>query len=449
MKIFVWTGLIILSILFDNKNIRAQDFQCKTYTTKEGLSNNFINDVLRDDKGFLWVATGNGLNRFDGNIFDVYLNNPTDTNSIGSNQLHSLFIDKKKQLWVSTSEGISLYNSTTNNFKNYAPDTSVLTVSGVSFGSLCEDEKGNFFTGCNNDLLIFNPQKNIFTNSGWGAYAASLPILKGNRLRVAILNIVPKCHNELWVLSTYGLFSVNTTSLKFQFYPYNKASDYHGAQLKYASKEGLVWISLYGDGIISYNDVTKEWKEFHTPRKYAGWDNAHSVQSYNGDTLMYLSINKLLFFNAKTGSIINTGNFAPFHIDTVDGMHSYYLIKDHPFLWIGTNKGLIQILPKQNIFVFNPMPSTKDVSRVWRSSINGNLLFADTELVCTEKGDKKIVPILDEKNKKIYSSFLNILETKNGLTYFNSNDKVYVLNTITNKAAPLPMPPKRNLLNFI
>ena len=54
----------------------------KFYSTDKELSNSLINAVYQDRKGFIWIATENGLNKFDGTRFSIYRHNATDSTSL-------------------------------------------------------------------------------------------------------------------------------------------------------------------------------------------------------------------------------------------------------------------------------------------------------------------------------------------------------------------------------
>ena len=82
----------------------------KNYQVQNGLSSNTITTILQDKKGFIWIGTRNGLNRFDGNTFKIFHNVLSDAQSLGSNSIFSLFEDEKEQLWVGTYSGIYLYD---------------------------------------------------------------------------------------------------------------------------------------------------------------------------------------------------------------------------------------------------------------------------------------------------------------------------------------------------
>jgi len=90
------------------------------FTTKDGLSHNQINDLYQDCYGYLWVATENGLNRFDGYSFVVFRNNPDDSTSISGDEVTSLAGDDKGNLWVGTTEGLNFYHRRSNRFIRYS-----------------------------------------------------------------------------------------------------------------------------------------------------------------------------------------------------------------------------------------------------------------------------------------------------------------------------------------
>lgn len=74
-------------------------------TIEDGLSQNMVNDIILDKRGFLWFATKDGLNRFDGYSFKVYRNLPGDSNTLSSNYVTGLWEDPKGMMWIVTNGG--------------------------------------------------------------------------------------------------------------------------------------------------------------------------------------------------------------------------------------------------------------------------------------------------------------------------------------------------------
>ena len=82
--------LLLLSAVCFAANVRSQPVlnrYIKRISSDDGLSHNIVNDIVQDGKGFMWIATHDGLNRFDGYEFKVYRFNPNDSTSI-SGELH-------------------------------------------------------------------------------------------------------------------------------------------------------------------------------------------------------------------------------------------------------------------------------------------------------------------------------------------------------------------------
>ncbi len=72
---------------------------------EDGLSQSTVFCMMQDKKGYLWVGTANGLNRYDGYSFKVYYSDPSDSNSISDNGIFSLFEDSDGIIWIGTVEG--------------------------------------------------------------------------------------------------------------------------------------------------------------------------------------------------------------------------------------------------------------------------------------------------------------------------------------------------------
>ena len=81
--------LLLCALLIAGFNSPAQT-TFRHMTTAEGLSHNTVMDVLQDHKGFLWLGTADGLNRYDGEHFQVYRRSARDARSLGSNEIKSL-----------------------------------------------------------------------------------------------------------------------------------------------------------------------------------------------------------------------------------------------------------------------------------------------------------------------------------------------------------------------
>ena len=93
------------------------------FIPSDRFSSGLINSIYQDQYGYMWIATENGLNKFDGYRFTTYYHNSGDTTSLGSNIVTSLYQDKQGQLWVGTRLGVSRYDYDTDRFVHYTFST--------------------------------------------------------------------------------------------------------------------------------------------------------------------------------------------------------------------------------------------------------------------------------------------------------------------------------------
>jgi ligand-binding sensor domain-containing protein len=75
--------------------------------------------MLKDVYGFLWIGTLNGLNRFDGNNFKIYFNDPNKKSSISGNEINGIIEDSLHNIWVGTKTGLSRYDIKADTFTNF------------------------------------------------------------------------------------------------------------------------------------------------------------------------------------------------------------------------------------------------------------------------------------------------------------------------------------------
>src|ERR1700738_3221967 len=91
-------------------------------TTSDGVSQGYVTAILQDRRGFMWFATRDGLNRYDGNTFVVYKHNPNDPGSLSSNFIQDLIEDDQGYLWTATNTGVNKFDPITERFTRYLHD---------------------------------------------------------------------------------------------------------------------------------------------------------------------------------------------------------------------------------------------------------------------------------------------------------------------------------------
>lgn len=114
----------------------------------EGLSQSSVYAITQDRKGFIWLGTRDGLNRYDSRQVVVYRNQPTRRKNLPSNTINALLHDSQGRLWVGTSKGLALYKSEGDDFERISaqglPDSTIL--------SITEDRRHRVWVGTSKGL---------------------------------------------------------------------------------------------------------------------------------------------------------------------------------------------------------------------------------------------------------------------------------------------------------
>ena len=109
--------LFFLAFFGGNQAFAQKASAFQSISTDQGLSQGMIFDLLQDKEGFIWVATKNGLNRYDGYSFKVFSNDPYNPQTLSSNTIVKLFEDSKGRIWVATEDaGLNIYDKKSGKF---------------------------------------------------------------------------------------------------------------------------------------------------------------------------------------------------------------------------------------------------------------------------------------------------------------------------------------------
>ena len=102
---------------FSQDSIPTETIRMRQLTVDDGLSQGFVYDGLQDKDGFIWLATMDGLNRYDGYNFTVYKHDPENPYSIPENSINCIAEDNHGNLWIGTmSKGLYIMDKRTERF---------------------------------------------------------------------------------------------------------------------------------------------------------------------------------------------------------------------------------------------------------------------------------------------------------------------------------------------
>ncbi|PHS55398.1 MAG: hypothetical protein COB03_09590 [Alteromonas sp.] len=129
--IAIW--LQLLGVIFsDAAAIEVADLQFSELDKRDGLSNTVVLDIAEDDKGYIWLATMNGLNRYSGYDIKQYHPSDIDPNALPSGFIQKLFVDSDGILWIATHSGLARYRPESDDFETFSKQNSVIKLDVIT-----------------------------------------------------------------------------------------------------------------------------------------------------------------------------------------------------------------------------------------------------------------------------------------------------------------------------
>ena len=170
------------------------------YSLKDGLSFGIINSITQDNKGFMWFATDDGLNRFDGSNFKVFKSEPNNPYSLPSNYVQNIFKDTHGDIWISSRRGIYKFDTKTERFSKFNPTGN--RSDNLNFvTSIFENNKNQLWFSCGGSGFSYYDEK----NRQYKIYNKHrLPGLSGT----VVVNVVEDSYGLLWVGTLDGGLNV-------------------------------------------------------------------------------------------------------------------------------------------------------------------------------------------------------------------------------------------------
>lgn len=193
--------------------------------TSAGLSNNIVYDIHQDSEGFIWIATDNGFNRYDGYTFDTFYHTVNDSTSISSNIVRTILEDHQGNLWIGTKNGLNVYHKESQSFTNYNTTLDNFFVN-LDIKELAIDKKGNIWFNTLRVFGYFDPKEEEFEFIQPSYHSFSMTQQKDE---------------SLWISSESGeisqlMFDTNQLISKGQ------ASDFSRKQIYYGPYSEKLWL---------------------------------------------------------------------------------------------------------------------------------------------------------------------------------------------------------------
>ncbi len=249
---------ILLICCVTASSLDAQQVRFTRFGMKEGLSNETVNCLYSDSRGFLWIGTDFGLNRFDGVRFEKWFHKPGDSTSLLSNKINSITEDRQQRLWLGTDGGLSVYDMRSGSFISY----SGIRVGNKLIGDLSQvktfcDKEGDVWIGSSNgNVFLFRQATNKFE-------AIPISLRPANRLQNEFISgFLHDSRNRIWIGSSYGVYQVDKkhmalTSFRFPSTLKEEAS-LNACTRLFETRNGLILCGTWNAGFIVYDETRKE-----------------------------------------------------------------------------------------------------------------------------------------------------------------------------------------------
>lgn len=149
------------NLTVNNKIVKSDTVNFQSLTVKNGISNNYITKILQDSRGYIWIGTADGLNRYDGSGVKIYNYDYEEEKSLNSTYITALAEDCNGNMWVGTDGGLSIINMKTNEVTRIG-DNSDYSISNYHVTSIFKDNNNTMWVGTANGLNRYDDKTGKF-----------------------------------------------------------------------------------------------------------------------------------------------------------------------------------------------------------------------------------------------------------------------------------------------
>lgn len=391
----IWTYIVIgfcLTMIFGHARAQITDRHFRNISVSKGLSQSTVFSIKQDTLGFIWMATQDGLNRYDSKGFKVYRPEKENANSLQSYYIRILFVDHTGNLWIGGNQGVSRYDYAKDEFVNYKLPRSL----GEWYvSSITEDEQHNLWaTSIVGGIFKLSPNSKTFSEVNFNSLNYGIK-------KIAYIGI---WKGDLLIGTDVGLFK--RSGNKNQLSKIDLGTEKAVINEVYLDGD-VLWVATEGAGLIRYNPETQQRKSFlhQAARNSIADNNIRSVGKDTEGNIWLGTFKGLSILNADSGLFDNY-----FHQvsqpNTISQNSVRCFFKDKQNgIWLGTFYGGVNYYHRNDI-KFNLL------------SQNTGKLSLNDEVVSAISQDAKGNFWIGTNDKG-----LNYWDRKsNKITYFSSNE---------------------------
>jgi len=358
--------------------VRAQEPKLRfTHLSGEqGLSNSTIEAICQDSRGFMWIGTRDGLNRYDGHEMVVYRSDPTDSGGLSDSYIRCIYEDGDKNLWVGTVNGLNRLDRATNKFtrwKHKEGDSGSLSNNGIT--AVLEDHGGRFWVATyGGGLNLLDRKTGRCRSFRMGGGPGSL---RDDR----ILCLLEDKDGLIWIGTQSGLDLFSPRTATFTALENQSITNASGNTIIALQQDwqGNLWLGTEDDGVYLFDPLRRSFTRYgHSDKDPSSLGNNmikcmltdHKGQLWAG------SINGgLNLFHGSSGAFSHyayePGNGSSLSQRTISALYE----DRQGNLWVGTHRGGINI--------YSPGTAKFDLYRQEPSP--NSLSYNDVKTFCEDK----------------------------------------------------------------
>jgi len=306
----------------------------RLFTVDKELSNSNVNAIYQDHTGVIWIATEDGLDKYDGAKFTIYKHDDNNRNSLLDNCVYALYSDNQGHLFVGTSCGLQYYDAATDKF------TEIRLC--YSNGNNMHARIKSIIQRRNGELLVGTSGHGIFIIH----FSGNFPIAIQSKLPIPTLFIEylfeDKAQN-LWIATdSKGLFQLNHTTNRMQAYFISGKDAWEDITQLCQDGQGCIY-ACSSDGLYMYNIACNDFYKIHN----------HSFIHLPINTLYPFNVNELYLgttghgikvYDKSTGKI-EDGIFQSSSFNFNNSDISTILRDQSGNLWFGIKAKGVMLLP--------------------------------------------------------------------------------------------------------
>ena len=424
-----------LKISTSYANIR-ESFNFKNITIEDGLSQSTVETIYQDSKGYIWIGTNDGLDRYNGYEFKHYKHDKYDKNSIANNYIVDIIEDKNGYIWVSTIGGLSRINPDKDEIKNYYSKEDSGNLSNSNLWQILCTKDNRLIASTIDGLNVYDKNKDKFTR---------ILYKEGELPSQYIYSLEEDINGHIWVGTDNGLVELDKDlNIVKSYQDAIEDSDVYNV---YDDSKGNIWVCTLDNGLFKINldDNSVENYKNNNSKISIPSNNVRDIISDSEGKLWIATDKGLCTFDYEREEFI-TYNKKSYQSNSLIDDEIFCLLKDSSgLIWIGTYSGISRFNPNSNFTHFKLDPYEDN-------SISGNVIHGiyedddKTLWIGTNKSGVNIIngesiKHLNKENSNIVSDLIEditgfknyiFIGTNEGLSVLVKNDKTAKNYTITN-----------------